>query len=83
MMNDELGKTRTSKKEFPEKIENIMPGNIVTAMIEPCYYKGESGNKPYPLEFMPRIFLLQNLYELAHMRVMTEVIDSRAFTELY
>ena len=39
MMNDELGKTRTSKKEFPEKIENIMPGNIITAMIEPCYYK--------------------------------------------
>ena len=30
---------------------------------------------------MLRIFLLQNLYDLADMRVMTEVIDSRAFSE--
>ena len=30
---------------------------------------------------MLRIFLLQNLYDLADMRVMTEVIDSRAFSD--
>ena len=43
-------------------------------------YKGERGNKPYPLELMLRIFILQNLYDLADMKVMNEVIDSRAFT---
>ena len=31
-------------------------------MIQPCYYKGERGNKPYPLEIMLRLYLLQNLY---------------------
>ena len=46
-------------------------------------YKGERGNKPYPLELMLRIFLLQNLYDLADMRVMTEVIDSHAFSDFY
>ena len=81
MMNDELGQARTSKKEFLEKIESIIPWDTFVGIIEPCYYKGERGNKPYPLELMLRIFLLQNLYDLADMRVMTEVIDSRAFSE--
>ena len=81
MMNDELGQARTSKKEFLDKIERIIPWDTFIGIIEPCYYKGERGNKPYPLELMLRIFLLQNLYDLADMRVMTEVIDSRAFSE--
>ena len=81
MMNDELGQARTSKKEFLDKIERIIPWDTFVGIIEPCYYKGERGNKPYPLELMLRIFLLQNLYDLADMRVMTEVIDSRAFSD--
>lgn len=32
------------------------------------------------MEVMLRIFLLQNLYDLSDMKVMTEVIDSRAFS---
>jgi len=72
MMNDELGQARTSKKEFLDKIESIIPWDKFIGIIEPCYYKGERGNKPYPLELMLRIFLLQNLYDLADMRVMTE-----------
>ena len=81
MMNDELGQARTSKKEFLNKIESIIPWDTFKGIIKPYYYKGERGNKPYPLELMLRIFLLQNLYDLADMRVMTEVIDSRAFSE--
>jgi len=30
---------------------------------------------------MLRIFLLQNLYDLSDMKVMNEVIDSRAFSD--
>lgn len=50
-------------------------------LIEPVYYKGEIGNKPYDLELMLRIFVLHNLYDLADMKVMYEIIDSRAFSE--
>jgi IS5 family transposase len=39
------------------------------------------GNKPYELETMLRIHLLQELYNLADMAVMYEVIDSRAFSD--
>ena len=58
MMNDELGQARTSKKEFLDKIESIVPWDTFIGIIAPCYYKGERGNKPYPLELMLRIFLL-------------------------
>ena len=43
-------------------------------------YKEERVNKPYPLELMLRIFILQNLYTLSDMAVMNEIIDSRAFS---
>ena len=78
---DELAQIKTSKKEFLEKIEGIMPWNEWIEIIKPCYYKGERGNKPYDLELMLRINILQNLYDLSDMKVMTEVIDSRAFSD--
>ena len=79
-INDELGAARTNKKEFLEKLEAIIPWETFVELIQPSYYKGELGNKPYPLELMLRIFILQNVYNLADMAVMNEVIDSRAFT---
>jgi len=51
------------------------------ALIQPYYYKGERGNKPYGLELMVRLFILQNLYNLSDEGTVAEVIDSRAFSE--
>ena len=48
--------------------------------IKPCYYKGERGNKPYGIELMLRLYVLQNLYTLSDGTV-AEVIDSRAFSD--
>ena len=79
-INDELGAARTNKKEFLEKLEAIIPWETFVELIQPSCYKGELGNKPYPLELMLRIFILQNVYNLADMAVMNEVIDSRAFS---
>lgn len=79
-MNDELGAARTNKKEFLEKLERIIPWTEFIKLIKPYYYKGERGNKPYPLELMLRIFILQNVYTLSDMAVMNEIIDSRAFS---
>ena len=64
-LEDELSQVRTKKKEFLEQIERIVPWNEWVAMIKPCYYKGERGNKPYELELMLRLYLIQNLYNLA------------------
>lgn len=49
-------------------------------LIQQCYYKGERGNKPYPLELILRIFILQNLYDIADMKIMNEILDNWAFT---
>lgn len=79
-INDELGTAGTNKKNFLDKLESIIPWEIFIKIIKSSYYKGELGNKPYPLELMLRIFILQNVYDLADMAVMNEVIDSRAFS---
>ncbi len=80
-LNDELSQVRTKKKDFLEQIERIVPWSEWMALIRPCYYKGERGNKPYDLERMLRIYLIQNLYNLSDMATVGEVVDSRAFSE--
>jgi IS5 family transposase len=80
-LSDELSQARTRKKEFLAQIERIIPWEQWKAIIKPHYYKGERGNKPYDLELVLRIHLLQELYDLADMAVMYEVIDSRAFSD--
>ena len=61
-LSDELAQVRTKKKGFLEQIDRIIPWGEWMALIRPCYYKGERGNKPYDLERMLRIYMIQNLY---------------------
>lgn len=81
VFTDELAQAATKKKEFLSQINRIIPWSEWLGMIKPHYYKGERGNKPYDLELMLRIYLVQNLYNLSDMAAMTEVIDSRAFSD--
>ena len=76
-----LEKYKVAQKEFLEKMDHIVPWDELVSIVEPYYYKGEHGNKPFPLELMLRIYVLQNLYDLADMKVMYEILDSRAFSE--
>lgn len=80
-LSDELAQVRTKKKEFLETMDRIIPWDEWITLIRPCYYKGERGNKPYDLERMLRIYLLQNLYSLSDMATVAEVIDSLAFSD--
>jgi IS5 family transposase len=80
-MRDELAQAKTRKKEFLTCMDNIIPWGEWINIIRPYYYKGERGNKPFALEIMLRIHMVQNLYDLSDMGAMTEVIDSRAFSE--
>ena len=57
-LNDELAQVRTRKKEFLSQIDRIIPWGEWIALIRPCYYKGERGNKPYDLERMLRIYMI-------------------------
>lgn len=80
-LSDELSQVWTKKREFLAEIGRIVPWGEWISLIRPCYYKGERGNKPYDLERMLRIYLVQNLYNLSDMATVTEVIDSRAFSD--
>ena len=66
-LSDELSQVRTKKREFLGEIDHITPCEEWMNLIKPYYYKGERGNKPYDLERMLRIYLVQNLYNLSDM----------------
>ena len=80
-ITDELRQVMTNKKTFLQQIERMIPWEEWKGIIEPHYYKGERGNKPFELELMLRIHVVQNLYNLSDMGTMMEIIDSRAFSE--
>lgn len=80
-LQDELSQARTKKKEFLEQMNRLIPWEKWVEEIRPCYYKGERGNKPYGIELMLRLYVLQNLYSLSDGGTVAEVIDSRAFSD--
>ena len=81
LISDELGKASTKKKEFLGIMEKLIPWSQWVGIVQPHYYKGERGNKPYDLELMLRIYVLQHLYNLADDAARNEIIDSRAFSQ--
>ena len=62
-------------------MDSLIPWQDWVSIIEPIYYEGVIGQKPYPIELMLRIHILQNFYDLADMAVMNEILDSRAFSD--
>lgn len=62
-------------------MDRIIPWGEWVKIIKPCYYKGERGNKPYDLELMLRLYVLQNLYSLSDEGTVAETMDSRAFSD--
>ena len=62
---DELSQARTKKKAFLEQMERLIPWGKWVEEIRPSYYKGERGNRPYGIELMLRLYVLQNLYTLS------------------
>lgn len=81
MFSDAMLEARTNKREFLEKIDTLIPWEDWVSIIEPIYYKGKIGQKPYAIDLMLRIYMLQNLYDLSDMAAMNEVLDSRAFSD--
>ncbi len=79
-IHDELKEVNTRKKVFLEQIERIIPWESLEELVRPCYYDGKRGNKPYEMDLMIRIHLLQNLYDLSDEGTRNEIIDSRAFS---
>ncbi|WP_265532370.1 IS5 family transposase [Pseudomonas saponiphila] len=60
------GKRKQTRRErFLAEMNQVVPWNGLLALIEPYYPKAGGGRKPYPLETMLRIHLLQNWFSLS------------------
>ena len=81
LFGDAFQSAKTNKRQFLEKMDSLIPWQDWVSIINPIYYKGVVGQKPYPIELMLRIHILQNFYDLADMAVMYEILDSRAFSD--
>lgn len=81
LLSDAMQEAKTNKKVFLEKMDSLIPWEDWISIVDPIYYEGKVGQKPYAIELMLRILVLQNLYDLSDMGVMYEIIDSRAFSD--
>ncbi len=60
------GKRKQTRRErFLAEMDQVVPWKGLLGLIEPFYPKAGGGRKPYPLETMLRIHLLQNWFSLS------------------
>ncbi|RMP67211.1 hypothetical protein ALQ19_200039 [Pseudomonas syringae pv. berberidis] len=80
------GKRKQTRRErFLAEMDQVVPWTGLLGLIEPFYPKAGGGRKPYPLETMLRIHLLQNWFSLsdpAMEEALYEITPMRQFARL-
>ncbi len=80
------GKRKQTRRErFLAEMEQVVPWSGLVALIEPHYPKAGGGRKPYPLETMLRVHLLQNWFSLSDPTMeeaLYEITSMRQFARL-
>jgi IS5 family transposase len=80
------GKRKQTRREhFLAEMDQVVPWTGLRGLIEPFYPKAGGGRKPYPLETMLRIHLLQNWFSLsdpAMEEALYEISPIRQFARL-
>jgi len=60
------GKRKKTRREvFLEEMEQVVPWKALLKVIEPFYPVAGRGRRPYPLESMLRVHLMQNWFALS------------------
>lgn len=76
---------QTRSERFLAEMDQVVPGTGLLGLIEPFYPKADGGRKPYPLETMLRIHLLQHWFSLsdpAMEEALYEITSMRQFARL-
>jgi len=80
------GKRKQTRREiFLAEMEQTVPWETLLALIEPVYPKAGNGRRPYALETMLRIHLMQNCYSYsdpAMEEALYEIAPLRCFAGL-
>ena len=86
-------KKRTRRELFLVEMDKVVPWHALLQRLEPFYCTGERGRRPYPLQTMLRVHLMQNwfglsdpameesLYEIASMRAFAKLSLARAIPD--
>lgn len=78
-------KKRTRREIFLAEMELVVPWKALIALIEPFYPMAGRGRRPYPLNTMLRVHLMQNWFGLsdpAMEEALYEIGSMRAFAKL-
>jgi IS5 family transposase len=80
------GKRKKTRRElFLEEMEQVVPWKVLLQIIEPHYPVAGRGRKPYALESMLRVHLMQNWFALsdpAMEEALYEIASLRSFARL-
>ena len=80
------GKRKKTRREvFLEEMEQVVPWKVLLKIIEPHYPVAGRGRKPYALESMLRVHLMQNWFALsdpAMEEALYEIASLRSFARL-
>ena len=72
-------KRKTKRDEFLGIMEEVIPWDEWTALVEPYYPGGKRGRPPRGVETMLRMYLLANWFNLSDEGVEDAIYDSYAF----
>jgi transposase, IS5 family len=78
-------KKRTRREKFLLEMEQVVPWKRLVSLIEPFYPSAGRGRRPYPLNTMLRVHLMQNWFGLsdpAMEEALYEIGSMRAFAKL-
>jgi IS5 family transposase len=76
---------QTRRERFLAEMDQVVPWTGLLGLIEPFYPKAGGGRKPYPLETMLRIHLLQNWFSMSYPvmeAALYEITPMRQFARL-
>jgi len=80
------GKRKKTRREvFLDEMEQVVPWKVILGLIEPHYPVAGRGRRPYPLDSMLRVHLMQNWFALsdpAMEEALYEIASLRAFARL-
>jgi len=80
------GKRKKTRREvFLDEMEQVVPWKVMLGLIAPHYPVAGRGRRPYPLESMLRVHLMQNWFALsdpAMEEALYEIASLRAFARL-
>jgi IS5 family transposase len=71
----------TRRQEFLTRMDQVIPWDEWTALVEPHYFNKKRGRKPIPVETMLRMYLLQVWFNLSDEAVEDAVNDSYAMRQ--